>query len=639
MKIWHRVTLICVGVLTLAIVAGVLALHALADPEHLKIEAQAKARAAWSRELAIGTLDVQVFPRPTLVATDVALANPPWAGARELIRVKRVAARLALWPLLMGRLHVEVVAIEGARASLEVARDGAKSWALPSAEAKGTTASEWTHIRVLEISDSDLFYGPKGATGKPWHIATARLDAQDGLKDVRLDAQLLRNGHPVHAKAQLSDLSHAGQAAAIATGTLDLDWGKTRFSAKGTIPLDGVMERTAFDASLESTSLDDMLAFFELRPRHTAPLRIQGKVAGSADEVDLRDLAVTLGKQHMSGDLRLIRSGAAPVFIARLQSADLDWGQALVDAGDPRPLPPPPGELFPVRPLPWPLLVSMQGRKGTADFELGRLLLPDGIEVRNAKGRMSFDGDRLDLRPVSVALLGGSATGTMRFEGRKKAVHVRFAASELLLERWFHERHRTVPFTGGPMKIKADVSMTGDSMKELAASMNGPVSMRMGPGVYASQAAGDWEQRMVKFSKDGSAGEIDFECAGAALDFSKGRANGHEIIGARSPKSRLLTSGYLDLREQAVDLTGRVRPKPGEGVGLATIADDIRIDGPIRKMHVALDAASTPKVIAKAAGAIATVGLSVLATAASNASSSDPDPCEAVFTAKHPPRP
>jgi hypothetical protein len=169
--------------------------------------------------------------------------------------------------------------------------------------------------------------------------------------------------------------------------------------------------------------------------------------------------------------------------------------------------------------------------------------------------------------------------------------------------------------------------------------MTGPVSILMGPGVYDSKIAGDWEARMVNFAAD-SKQEIDFECVGAALPFVSGRAQGKDIVGARSRESRLLTSGDIDLREESVDLKGRVRPKPGAGVGLSTIADDIQIAGKIRHMKVRLDPESTPKAIAKGALAIATAGISAVATAASNDEAPDPDPCEKVFSRKgRPPRP
>jgi hypothetical protein len=285
------------------------------------------------------------------------------------------------------------------------------------------------------------------------------------------------------------------------------------------------------------------------------------------------------------------------------------------------------------------MLTAMKGRKGTVELKFGRLLLPDGIELRQASGRATIEGDRLLLDPFHAQALGGTVEGTMALEGARKSVDLALAGSGVLLERWFRERHRPVHFRGGPMKIRAKIRAAGESMKALAASMTGPVSILMGPGVYDSKIAGDWEARMVNFAAD-SKKEIDFECVGAALRFDSGRAKGKDIVGARSRESRLLTSGDVDLREESVDLKGRVRPKPGAGVGLSTIADDIQIAGKIRRMKVQLDPESKPTAIAKGALAIATAGISALATAASNADGPDPDPCETVFSRKgHPPRP
>ncbi|HET9472233.1 MAG TPA: AsmA family protein, partial [Usitatibacter sp.] len=318
------------------------------------------------------------------------------------------------------------------------------------------------------------------------------------------------------------------------------------------------------------------------------------------------------------------------------RSDALDWTQALLDAGDAKPPPPPEGEMFPVRPLPWPMLAAMQGKRGTLELAFGKLRLPDGIELASAKGKVAIDGDHLLLDPFSAQLLGGSATASIALQASGKKAQVELDADGVLLERWFHERHRPVRFTGGPMKVKASFTTSGASMKELAGGMTGPVSIRMGPGIYSSKVAGDWEALMVKFSKKDSAQEIDFECAAASLPFRSGRATGRDIIAARSRESRLVLTGDVDLREETVDLHGRLRPKPSEGVGLATIADDLEISGKIRRMKVKLDPGSKPKVIAKAAGAIVTAGVSLLASAASNDASRDRDPCEAVFGRKPP---
>jgi hypothetical protein len=149
----------------------------------------------------------------------------------------------------------------------------------------------------------------------------------------------------------------------------------------------------------------------------------------------------------------------------------------------------------------------------------------------------------------------------------------------------------------------------------------------MGRGVYDRQKAGDWEALMAAFSKKNSTGQIDFECAAGNLRFDNGVARGDNIVGARSTMSRLLTSGVIDMREEHVDLRGKLHTRPDAGVGLATIADDLQIEGPLRKMTMRLEPGTKPKIFAKALAAVATLGVSVAATSAEQASHGDTDPC------------
>src|SRR6185295_13349749 len=125
------------------------------------------------------------------------------------------------------------------------------------------------------------------------------------------------------------------------------------------------------------------------------------------------------------------------------------------------------------------------------------------------------------------------------------------------------------------------------------------------------------------FSKKDSKGNIAFECAAADLPFVQGRATGAAIVGARSDMSRLLTSGYVSLHDVEVDLRGRVQPKPGASVGLAAIVGDIRISGNIRAMKTSFDPAGKAGAAARAGLAVATLGLSLGASAMANAARED----------------
>jgi len=638
---WGKAAMGLAGAVVLAAVAGALALRTLIDPDRLAKEARERAHAALGRDLQLGAVRLDLFPRPTLVAEDLVLANPAWAKERDLVHARRVVANLSFWPLLLGRTRVESLALDGARASLEVRADGAKSWQLGGAKSRAGRAppgdGAWSDIETVKLSDAVVAYRGYDGAADTWRIdrASARMDP--GLRDVSVDASLARNGHPLRLKGRFADLSRLGRSGATSQGHVELDWGKTRFTADGRIPLDPDMEQATFDARLRSDSLEDVLAFFGGRERHTARLDARATVTRSRSEVDLRNLVVTVGGQTLTGEWRFDLGGKPSRFTARLASGDLDWGRALLDAGNAKPPPAPPGEMFAVRPLPWGMLAAMEGKRGELDLAFGRLVLPDGIELRNASGRVAIDGEHLRLDPFDAQGLGGHLKGTLQLEAGGKAAQLELTGEGVELERWFRERHRPIQFRGGPMKIAASIRAAGNSMKDMAASMSGPVSIAMGRGAWNSKVAGDWEARMVDFAKDEDA--IDFECVGAALAFESGRATGTDILGARSRESRLLLSGTVDLRKEDVDLKGRVRPRPDAGVGLSAIADDIQIAGPLHRMKVRLDPGSKPKVIAKGALAVVTAGISAVASAASNAAGPDPDPCRQVFTKRHPPRP
>jgi uncharacterized protein involved in outer membrane biogenesis len=314
----------------------------------------------------------------------------------------------------------------------------------------------------------------------------------------------------------------------------------------------------------------------------------------------------------------------------------MDWAQTMLDLGGAVIPPLPPDRVFRDIPLAWPLLVGLEGTRGTADVRVRSLRLRNGVDLTNAKARIAFEGDHMNLNPFTTELLGGSATGTLLFEGRSKSVKADFNGTNLLLQRWMEERGSKIPLRGGPMRIAGKFSATGSSMRGLAATVTGPMSIRMGPAVWASKKAGDAEEMMTNAFAAKDASQIDFECVAVALPFKDGVATANPIIGFNTTASVLITSGKVDLREESLDVRGRVKPKSGVRLGLATIAGDVRIAGPLRRPKMSLDPASTPELIARAGAAIATLGISAVGTAIVDAAQAKKsDPCEAPFLRSH----
>jgi AsmA family protein len=558
------------------------------------------------------------------------MSPPPWRRvvlvAAAMVAILGICAAIAL-KALADPDRMRRVAQEKAR----------EAWSRDLAI--GDISLLWLPLPALHATDVTLGDAPGG--GEPWKLHAERVTV--GLqilplligrarpRSARVEGDLERGGRRLKVVASLDQISNYGGPDAVGHGKVDLDWGSTQLTASGRIPLQAQLRGAAFKAQLESKGLNDMLGFFDIeRARATAPARASFEVRNNGERIEVNDVDAVLGKLKVTGDARIATGGAKPVIDVRVQAERLDWPQALLDAGEAPVAPLPPDQILYDRPIAWPLLVGLEGKQGAIEAWLGSLRLRNGVELTQAKADMTFEGDTLDVKG-SANLLGGSTRGTLHFEGRKKAVRVNLEGTNLLLERWFKERRSDVKFTGGPMAITARLAGTGNSLRDLSRTMTGPVAIRMGPGVYVSEKAGNAEARMVAFSKKDAKGGIAFECASAELPFAQGRADGDGIVGARSALSRLLTSGYVSMRDVAVDLRGRLLQKPGAGVGFSAIAKDLRISGNIRQMHVSLDPAGKPAAAARAGAAIATLGLSLAGSAAKNAARVDIDPCAAVF--------
>src|SRR6476659_6227202 len=88
------IALLVLALVTLVVVVATLDVETLIGP------AKKRVKDLTGRDLAIGGVKVSLTPVPTVVLTDVAIANAPWGTAPQHASVTEAAAQLALTPLL-----------------------------------------------------------------------------------------------------------------------------------------------------------------------------------------------------------------------------------------------------------------------------------------------------------------------------------------------------------------------------------------------------------------------------------------------------------------------------------------------------------------------------------------------------------
>jgi hypothetical protein len=317
----------------------------------------------------------------------------------------------------------------------------------------------------------------------------------------------------------------------------------------------------------------------------------------------------------------------------RLASPAIDWAVLAREAGRPPPPPIPKNELFRHHPLAWAAIDALDGIDTALTLQAQKLTLRSGIQLSDVTARVESHDDKVDLPAFSMRLLGGKASGSLKLAGAKRSAQLVLAARDVQLERFFSERGRKAPVSGGAMQIDARVSGHGASLREMAATLDGLATIRGGATRVRSEKAGEAESlltSLLPLLTEKGAPQLRLECFAGRLPFSGGVATG-ALVGARSEVSKLLSSGTVDLKHQSVDLHGRVRARDGISLGIAALSGDVSINGPLRRPAIVLDPVGTPAALARLGAAIATGGLSLVATAAWDAANQGADPCAAVL--------
>ncbi|PWC75407.1 AsmA family protein [Azospirillum sp. TSH64] len=123
----------------LAVTAGLLlAAPSLIDWNAYKGIIAERVSQATGRQVELrGDVGFTLLPSPALTVRDARLANAAGAAEPDMVRLKKLDARVALGPLLGGRIQVESIALVEPTFVVEVLKDGRINWDLSTAGTRG----------------------------------------------------------------------------------------------------------------------------------------------------------------------------------------------------------------------------------------------------------------------------------------------------------------------------------------------------------------------------------------------------------------------------------------------------------------------------------------------------------------------
>lgn len=203
------IILVVIAILILVPLAAIAAFVARFDPNTYKPAIAAAVERATGRQLSLnGPLSLGVSLVPTISAANVALANPPGFSRPDLAHLARLKAKVALLPLLDGRIEIRSLVLIRPTIAFEINRNGASNFSftppakagsaaapaappMPAAARAGAAKPVAIEVREIVIKDGTLSW-QDDRSGRHevllLHALTAASAAGDAPLSLRADA-------------------------------------------------------------------------------------------------------------------------------------------------------------------------------------------------------------------------------------------------------------------------------------------------------------------------------------------------------------------------------------------------------------------------------------------------------------------
>lgn len=386
----------------------------------------------------------------------------------------------------------------------------------------------------------------------------------------------------------------------------------------------------AVDLSLEIRGSDfsrlDALTGLQLP---AVPFDLATGLRGDPGFLNFHGIHYRVGASEITGEATIARGD-----ITRIEA---DMHAPLVDLNDwierPRaqdgaaPGTPPRRRVFDDTPI---IVLKDLGMELEADLQVDTLRLAFS-RYQNIAAHVSLDGQRLRVDPFTVHDdIGGQLEGSLVLDSReglpRLAVDALATDRRLLLGAAEGQDPATLPV--GDLRLQ--LTGRGRTYHEMASALNGSVRLQIGPGRLAPSSVGfllsDFGTQLLgrlnPFSQTDPYTQL--ECVVAAADVVAGEVSLEPAI-FHGRRVTVVGQGTIDLDTEKLAITFNSKPRKGLGISASDLVNPfIRVGGTLAAPAMELDPAGT---VVKGGIAVATAGLSILASSLADRYLSSKDPC------------
>ena len=650
---WLKWLLAASAVLTALAAAGFWAATRYFDRERIVGLVATEVKKATGREIHIdGEIGFHLLPQLALRLEGVRFSNAAWGTRPEMLKAARIELSLAARPLLDRRLEVDSVRLQGIDVLLETDAQGGGNWVLqgePKAPAPSEAAGKPFTVDLdrLDIRDSVLAWRD-GRSGK---VETLKLDkltlADTGAGDA-LEVQAALREQAIALKGSTGKLAAALTGATSFPFDLVATLDGARLGAKGGVGLGAESGKAQIDVRAEVERVTALARLAGLDPaplqasmKTVLPLALNATLRQDGARTELPACRLVLAGQALTGSARFDPSGARPALQASVKTGSLDLARWLPAAPVPaapakskapaKAKPPADMRLFSDAALPWPAPPALDARIELAADEIR---LPGRPALTAVQARLLLADGRIDVQPFSLRIGAGTVQGSANLRlptGGTPTFALQAQADRVMLEQLVALAGQTAGVSGGPTEMRLELTASGASPQQLARSLNGELRLQVGPTRLQGDLGGfggDVLTRLVEavnpYYKRDKGSQVN--CAALRLPVQRGQIAVDRSVALESDKLDVVASGRIDLAAETLELAFHPRIKEGLGIGAASLAQLVKLSGPIAHPGIGIDMKGAVREAASLGVAVATGGLSLIGERLLK-DSPDPHPC------------
>jgi uncharacterized protein involved in outer membrane biogenesis len=301
------------------------------------------------------------------------------------------------------------------------------------------------------------------------------------------------------------------------------------------------------------------------------------------------------------------------------------------------------GRVFSDAPFP---LDSLRSVDGDAEVAIDRLVLPSGLVADKVKAKAVLRSGRLEVEPLAATVGGGAVDGRVALDaarGNAPRLAVRLAGARMSMEQIAAAAGHSDTVRGGTLDVAIRLNGSGESMRRFMASSGGEIRAVVTGPMRISGAALDFGGDALTKIADSvnpyrrADKSTVTECMVVRLPVRDGIATANRTIAAETNRLDVVAAGSIDFRTEALDLAIRPTVKEGIGLGAASLAELVKVEGTLANPSIGIDTLGSARAALSIGGAIATGGLSLLGESILKKQTADPHPCRTALAGGVPP--